>query len=169
MYFLRCLVLATTISTAAQALTLDSGKFTGTLTEDVVVLADCDLDGYHCNHVLKNLSKTSVSESTSVKDSKITVLELNSISRTQWVAGASLFDIVGAKLEIDLSHLPQEIKFGAMAGGVLTVTTINGENSGIDSKKFEVSCTVNSSRLLTCKAFINNKTNNQLNLRLKIN
>ena len=168
MRFLFFLAVLNTISTAAQALTLDSDKVTCSVSDDIFVTA-CDSDGYHCNHSLKNLSKTGLSEFTSVKNEKVTVLELRNFSRTQWTSGASFFDIIGAKLEIDLSALPQTIKFAAMAKGTLTIYTVNGENLGIDSKKFNTSCTVISSRLLTCKTLAIEGTHNQLNLNLQAN
>lgn len=138
-----------TLSTAAQALTLDAGQFSGTLVESKLVAGCNDED---CNTYAKSISKTALAENNrSVKTATTTVLQATSTAGTIWVGDATIYDVNSVELAVNLKDLPQQINPGAMAQGLLTVVTRDGNNMGVNEKAYKVSCTVISSKNLSCK------------------
>lgn len=167
MRFISTLVAAMAFSAAAHSITLDAGKFSGQLTEDIVI-SECDNDGFHCNHRMETLARTTLEEKKSTKTADTTSLELKSVTRTASGKGATLFDINAVKVDLDLAHLPENLNFGATTQGVISVLVVDGDSRGASYRTYKAHCTINSKKLFSCKSNLVNGTSNQLNLRLQV-
>lgn len=150
MRFMLSLISVLSISAAAHSLTLDTGKFSGVLSENIVT-GTCDED--QCNYRLQQLSQVSLKEFAAIKTAEISSLDLQAISPTKWTSGATITDVAGARLKLDLQKLPEDINPGAMAAGNITLYIRDGNSMGVSQRSFPLTCTLISKKQFSCRAY----------------